>query len=42
MIGDPRLLGRSYGRRLIRSLPPMRLTRDIGEACAFLRAPRAG
>jgi len=40
MIGDPRLLGRSYGRRLIRSLPPMRLTREVAEACAFLRTVR--
>ena len=40
MIGDPRLLGRGYGRRLLKSLPPMRLTREVADACAFLRAPR--
>ena len=41
MIGDPRLLGRGYGRRLLKSLPPMRVTREIAEACTFLRRPAA-
>ena len=39
MIADPRLVGRSYGRRIWQSLPPMRRTRDRAEAEAFLRDP---
>ncbi|UCH49182.1 MAG: ATP-dependent DNA helicase [Betaproteobacteria bacterium] len=37
MICDPRLIGKSYGRRIWQSLPPMRRTRDAGEVCGFLR-----
>jgi ATP-dependent DNA helicase DinG len=40
MICDPRLLTRSYGKRVLASLPPMRLTHDAGEAVAFFRKPR--
>ena len=40
MICDPRLLSRGYGRRVLASLPPMRLVRNADEAAAFLR--RAG
>ncbi len=36
-ICDPRLTGRGYGRKLLGSLPPMRRTRDIGEARRFLQ-----
>jgi ATP-dependent DNA helicase DinG len=36
-ICDPRLLGRGYGRTLLASLPPMRRTRDAGEARRFLQ-----
>jgi ATP-dependent DNA helicase DinG len=36
MIGDPRLVTRNYGRRILASLPPMRRTRDAGEAARFL------
>jgi len=36
MICDPRLLGRGYGRALLAVLPPMRPTRDAGEAIAML------
>lgn len=36
MICDPRLLARSYGPRFVSSLPPMPLTRDAGEALAFM------
>ncbi|HEY6865550.1 MAG TPA: ATP-dependent DNA helicase, partial [Burkholderiales bacterium] len=35
MICDPRLFSRTYGRRLLASLPPMRPTRDEAEAVAF-------
>jgi ATP-dependent DNA helicase DinG len=37
MICDPRLIGKSYGRRIWQSLPPMRRTRDADEVCSFLR-----
>ena len=36
-ICDPRLYTKSYGRRILQSLPPMRRTRSEGEAVAFLR-----
>ena len=39
-ICDPRLLGKPYGRKIWRSLPPMKRTRDPEVACAFLRALR--
>jgi ATP-dependent DNA helicase DinG len=35
MICDPRLIDRPYGRRVWRSLPPMRRTRDLAEVQAF-------
>jgi ATP-dependent DNA helicase DinG len=35
MICDPRLVSRGYGRRMLQSLPPMRLTRSAAEAVAF-------
>jgi ATP-dependent DNA helicase DinG len=38
MICDPRILSRDYGRRFLRSLPPMRPTRDLAEVEAFLAA----
>ena len=34
-ICDPRLFGKSYGRRFLSSLPPMPVTRDADEALAF-------
>ena len=37
MICDPRLVTRGYGRSLLASLPPMRPTREPGEAIAMLR-----
>ncbi len=37
VICDPRLIGKSYGRKMIAALPPMRLTREAGEAADFLR-----
>ena len=37
MICDPRLMTRGYGRALLASLPPMRPTREAGEAIALLK-----
>jgi ATP-dependent DNA helicase DinG len=36
MICDPRLIGKSYGRRIWQSLPAMRRTRDVLEVEEFL------
>lgn len=36
MIGDPRMLGRSYGRQFLNSLPPMSRTRDLSVVRTFL------
>jgi len=33
----PRLLGKPYGRRILASLPPMRLVRELDEAVLFLK-----
>jgi ATP-dependent DNA helicase DinG len=41
-ICDSRLLARSYGRRIVQSLPRMRCTRDAREAARFLSAATAG
>jgi ATP-dependent DNA helicase DinG len=38
MICDPRLVTKSYGRRIWQSLPPMRRSRDLGEVTAFLES----
>jgi ATP-dependent DNA helicase DinG len=35
VICDPRLLGKPYGRRILASLPPMKLVRELGEAVRF-------
>jgi len=37
MLCDPRLVTKGYGRIFIQSLPPMRRTRELDEAQAFLR-----
>ena len=37
MICDPRLVGKHYGKRIWRSLPPMRRTRELDEVLAFFR-----
>jgi len=37
MICDPRLYSKSYGRRILQSLPPMRRTRVEADAIAFFR-----
>ena len=39
MICDPRLVAKSYGKRMLQSLPPMRMTRSAAEAVAFFREP---
>jgi ATP-dependent DNA helicase DinG len=41
MLCDPRLLSRGYGKRILASLPPMKLTHHAGEAIAFLNARSA-
>ncbi|MEF8766321.1 MAG: ATP-dependent DNA helicase [Candidatus Accumulibacter phosphatis] len=40
MICDPRLLSKPYGKRVWRSLPPMKRTRELADALAFF-APAA-
>jgi len=35
MLCDPRLVSRPYGARILRSLPPMRFTRNLAEVEAF-------
>ena len=37
MLCDPRLLARPYGRRILRSLPPMKLTRRLADVEGFFR-----
>ncbi len=37
MIGDPRIVGKSYGRKFIASLPPLPLTRDVHDVVDFFR-----
>ncbi len=39
MICDPRLVEKPYGRRIWQSLPPMRRSRNLEEARAFLSNP---
>ncbi len=35
MICDPRLFSKGYGKRILRSLPPMKGTREVAEVIAF-------
>jgi ATP-dependent DNA helicase DinG len=43
MLCDPRLVAKSYGRQILKSLPPMKFTRTLAEVEAFLAAhPRCG
>jgi ATP-dependent DNA helicase DinG len=37
MICDPRLMSKGYGRTILKSLPPMKLTRDLAPVQAFFR-----
>jgi ATP-dependent DNA helicase DinG len=41
MICDPRLLSKPYGKRVWRSLPPMKRTRELADALAFFTAGRS-
>lgn len=41
MLCDPRLVDRAWGRRIWRSLPPMRRTREIADVEAFFSDARA-
>ncbi|MFS8138558.1 MAG: helicase C-terminal domain-containing protein, partial [Thermomonas sp.] len=36
---DPRLLGKSYGKTFLDSLPPIPRTRDVADVQAFFRQP---
>jgi len=38
MICDPRLISQPYGKRIWRSLPPMRRTRELDDVLAFYRS----
>jgi ATP-dependent DNA helicase DinG len=38
MLCDPRLVSKSYGRQILKSLPPMKLTRDFAEVEGFFAA----
>ncbi len=45
MLCDPRLVSKPYGRRIVQSLPPMKLTRDLREVEGFFATtarPRCG
>jgi ATP-dependent DNA helicase DinG len=37
MLCDPRLISKGYGRSIVRSLPPMKPTRDLSEVREFFR-----
>jgi len=37
VICDPRLVAKAYGRRILASLPPMKLVRDLDEVVRFLK-----
>jgi ATP-dependent DNA helicase DinG len=38
MICDPRMLSKPYGKRIWRSLPPMKRTRELDDVIAFFSA----
>jgi ATP-dependent DNA helicase DinG len=38
MLCDPRLASKAYGRQILKSLPPMKLTRDLAEVERFFAA----
>jgi ATP-dependent DNA helicase DinG len=42
MLCDPRLLTRPYGRRILKSLPPMKLTRALEDVQEFFAAESSG
>ncbi len=39
MICDPRLISKHYGKRIWRSLPPMKRTRELDDVLAFFQTP---
>jgi ATP-dependent DNA helicase DinG len=39
---DDRIVSKAYGRTVLASLPPFRLTRDLQDVCDFFSPPRAG
>jgi ATP-dependent DNA helicase DinG len=39
MLCDPRLISKSYGKRIWQSLPPFKRTRDLAEVQAFFQTP---
>ena len=39
MICDPRLISKPYGKRIWRSLPPMKRTRELDDVLTFFQAP---
>jgi len=42
MICDPRLVAKPYGKRILASLPPMRLVRELDEAVRFFERSASG
>jgi len=42
VICDPRLLAKPYGKRILASLPPMRLVRELDEAVRFFERSASG
>ena len=42
VICDPRLLSKPYGKRILASLPPMKLARELDEAVRFLERSGSG
>jgi ATP-dependent DNA helicase DinG len=42
MLGDPRVVGKAYGRTLLDSLPPMKRTRELADVQAFFARRASG
>jgi ATP-dependent DNA helicase DinG len=42
MLCDPRLAAKAYGRQILKSLPPMKLTRNLTEVERFFAARPPG
>jgi ATP-dependent DNA helicase DinG len=41
-ICDPRLFSKPYGRRILQSLPPMKLVRELDEVLRFIASRESG
>jgi ATP-dependent DNA helicase DinG len=39
MLCDPRLIAKAYGRRILKSLPPMKPTRELADVERFFSVP---